>query len=129
MQYGVPPISTGDLSVRLAKGKQYWISINVQDTFSQNERAYFCYNYDCDRSCLIRFNPGHIIGGLRSDGLLRTQWENVGRDFSFLIAGDSVEVDGTASQPTCAADFNRDGVPDQGDVADVILVVAGAPCP
>lgn len=98
-----------DLSVRLAKGKQYWISINAQDTFSQNERAYFCYNADCDRSCLIRFNPGHIIGGLRSDGLLRTSWENVGRDFSFLIAGDNVADDGTSSQPTCAADFNRDG--------------------
>ena len=26
-------------------------------------------------------------------------------------------------------DFNGDGVPDQGDVADVILSVAGAPCP
>lgn len=95
--------------VRLTKGKQYWISINAQDTFSQNERAYFCYNADCRRTCLIRFNPGHILGGLRSDGALRTQWESVGRDFSFLVAGDNADTDGTASTPTCASDFNRDG--------------------
>jgi hypothetical protein len=98
-----------DLAIQLAAGKQYWISINAQDTFSQNERAYFCYNFDCDRTCLIRFNPGHIIGGLRPDGLLRTQWENVGRDFSFLIAGDKVPGTPNSSQPACAADFNRDG--------------------
>jgi hypothetical protein len=105
-----------DLAIRLAGGKQYWISLNAQDTFSQNERAYFCYNADCERTCLIRFNPGHIIGGLRSDGLLRTQWENVGRDFSFLVAGEPVESDGTSSQPACAADFNRDGTSSLDDL-------------
>lgn len=100
-----------DLSIRLEKGKQYWLSISAQDTFSQNERAYFCYNFDCRRPyCLIMFNPGHIIGGLRPDGLLRTSWENIEHDFSFLIAGENVHEDnGSGSTPTCAADFNNDG--------------------
>ncbi|MDZ4685936.1 MAG: hypothetical protein SH850_12785 [Planctomycetaceae bacterium] len=97
-------------NVRLPKGKQYWISLSAADTFGQNERAYFCYNADCRRDCLIRFNPGHILGGLRSDGNLRTQWESVGRDFSFLIAGENAdELNGSGSTPACASDFNRDG--------------------
>lgn len=98
-----------DLAIRLEGGRQYWISLSAQDTFSQNERAYFCYNADCERECLVRFNPGVIIGGLRPDGLLRTQWESVGRDFSFLIAGEPAAVNGDSSIPTCTADFNRDG--------------------
>jgi hypothetical protein len=105
------------LNVRLAGGKQYWISINAQDTFGQNERAYFCYNADCRRpDCLIRFNPGHIIGGLRSDGNLRSQWESVGRDFSFLVAGEPVDGNGSASTPACAADFNNDGASSLDDL-------------
>lgn len=112
----------------LQKGKQYWISINAEDTFSQNERAYFCYNADCDRDCLIRFNDGKIIGGLRPDGLLRTQWESVGRDFSFLLAGENVVVDPGASQPTCAGDFDGNGAAELNDLFSFLQAwFAGCP--
>lgn len=103
-----------DLDFVLERGHQYWISINIQDTFSQNERAYFCYNADCDRSCLIRFNPGHAIGAGYQ------VWTNVGRDFSFLVAGEDADRDGTASTPTCTADFNRDGSATVQDLFDFL---------
>lgn len=103
-----------DLDFTLDRGLQYWISINVADTFSQNERAYFCYNADCDRECLIRFNPGHAIGaGYNS-------WTSVGHDFSFLIAGEDADRDGSASTPTCTADFNRDGTATLQDLFDFL---------
>jgi hypothetical protein len=103
-----------DLDFTLDAGNQYWISISVQDTFSQNERAYFCYNADCDRTCLIRFNPGHRIG----EGA--TQWTSVDRDFSFLIAGDDADRNGSGSTPACTADFNRDGTATVQDLFDFL---------
>ena len=103
-----------DLNFTLARNNQYWLSINIKDSFSQNERAYFCYNADCDRTCLIRFNPGHAIGaGYQT-------WTNVGHDFSFLVAGDNADTDGNSSTPSCAADFNRDGTSTLQDLFDFL---------
>jgi len=111
-----------DLDFVLTRGHQYWISINVKDTFSQSERAYFCYNADCERECLIRFNPGYAIGA----GY--TRWTNVGHDFSFLVAGDDADRNGTASTPSCAADFNHDGSATLQDLFDFLTSwFAGCP--
>jgi len=103
-----------DLDFTLARGNQYWLSLNIKDTFAQNTRSYFSYNYDCRRNCLIRFNPGYAIGA----GL--TQWTNVHRDFAFLVAGDDADSNGTASTPACAADFNRDGHATLQDLFDFL---------
>jgi hypothetical protein len=103
-----------DLDFVLPRNAQYWISISIRDSFAQNERAYFCYNADCRRECLIRFNPGHVIGAGYQ------QWTDVGRDFSFLIAGDDADANGTASTPSCQADFNGDGTATLQDLFDFL---------
>lgn len=93
-------------------GKQYWLSIGVKHTFSLNERAYFCYNDDCDRDCLIRFNPGHVLTKATSVDPAYTStngWKSVGNDFSFLIAIESATTGSGNATPACAADFDRDG--------------------
>jgi hypothetical protein len=116
-----------DLNFTLTGGRQYWISVGVRYTFSINERAYFCYNADCARSCLIRWNDGRVLTNSTIDfdaaaqGLNTPGWARVGRDFSFLIAGSHVGggVPGSAV-PSCAADFNVDGTVNAQDIFDYL---------
>jgi hypothetical protein len=97
-----------DLNIVLPGGQQYWISVGVRHTFSLNERAYFCYNFDCDRSCLIRWNPGQVL--VRPAGMpMQPEWTSVGRDFSFLIASDNAVSTAGNSTAACPVDFDRNG--------------------
>ena len=91
-----------DLDFVLAKGKQYWVSLNVKDTFSIQERAYFCSNYYCDGRCPIRWNPGHVIGTPNGSA---SEWVSVNHDFSFLLAGEDAAVGGVDVDVLGAATF------------------------
>ncbi|MBY0261136.1 MAG: hypothetical protein K2Q20_02260 [Phycisphaerales bacterium] len=107
-----------DLSINLPGGAQYWLSVGVRHTFSINERAYFCYNADCTRTCLIRFNPGQSL--VRPTVSNPTpSWASVGRDFSFLIAASnqpSTVGGSSGSNAGCRADFNLDGTANVEDI-------------
>jgi len=107
-----------DLAITLAGGAQYWLSIGVRHTFSINERAYFCYNADCTRTCLIRFNPGQSL--VRPTFANPTpSWASVGRDFSFLIAAANRPSTGPGvdgSNAGCRADFDQDGTANVADI-------------
>jgi hypothetical protein len=107
-----------DLNITLPGGRQYWLSLGVRHTFSASERAYFCYNADCDRSCLIRFNPGHrLVRPTVSNP--NPFWTSVGRDFSFLIATSSdsnLAGDAGASTAACPADFDQNGSANVDDI-------------
>lgn len=105
-----------DLSYLLTGGRQYWIAIGVKHTFSINERAFFCYNADCARSCLIRWNPGQYL----NPGAGVSTWTSVGNDFAFLLAANPVTTGGNNSTPTCVADFNRDGSVQVNDIFDFL---------
>jgi hypothetical protein len=120
-----------DLPLTLAGGRQYWISAGVRYTFSITERAYFCYNADCARTCLIRWNQGRVLTATTLDDYSRIHgcnspvlcngWAKVASDFSFLIAGDGLTTPGPiVSTPSCAADFNRDGSLNVSDVFDYL---------
>lgn len=114
-----------DLAIRLDGGKQYWISVGVKHTFSINERAQFCYNSDCRRSCLIRFNEGRALTAFTTetlrDGSVVPGWAKVGNDFSFLIAAEPVRSTAPiGSTPACAADFNVDGSINAADIFDYL---------
>ncbi len=114
-----------DLAIRLDGGRQYWISIGVKHTFSINERAQFCYNSDCRRSCLIRFNEGRALTAFTTetlrDGSVVPGWAKVGNDFSFLIAANTVSSSTPiGSTPACAADFNVDGSVTAADIFDYL---------
>jgi hypothetical protein len=115
-----------DLTLVLPGGTQYWISIGVRYSFSLSERAYFCYNSDCGRNCLIRWNDGHVLTATSIDadseaiGGNALGWAHVGNDFAFLIAADGLNSPGPVlnSSPSCGADFNRDGSINVEDVFD-----------
>lgn len=120
-----------DLTLQLPGGRQYWISAGVKYTFSINERAYFCYNADCARTCLIRWNEGRVLTATTLDDYAAAHgcnsaticngWAKVGNDFSFLIAADGLTTPGPInSNPSCAADFNRDGTLDTQDIFDYL---------
>ena len=92
-------------------------------SFSINERAFFCYNDDCDRACLIRWNAGKVLTSTSiADGTVNTPgWHTVGHDFSFLIAADGVNSPGPiGGTPACTADFNRDGIINSQDIFDYL---------
>jgi hypothetical protein len=96
-----------DLSATLNGGAQYWISIGVKHTFSANERAYFCYNTDCDGLCLIHWNSGQYLA--RPIGMpMDPDWVSLNRDFSFLVAVGA-PLPGGGATPACTADFDRNG--------------------
>jgi hypothetical protein len=125
-----------DLDFNLDGGQNYWISIGVKHTFSAIERAYFCYNFDCDRSCLIRFNPGRVTTSTTADDAHENdscpEWDRVGNDFSFLIAAEPKEENGDTSPggstPSCTADFNHDGNLGVQDIFDYLAAwFAGCP--
>ncbi len=120
-----------DLPVVIPGGRQYWISAGVKYTFSINERAFFCYNADCSRSCLVRWNDGRVLTATTLDDRARVHgcvspqecngWARVGSDFSFLIAGDGLATPGPInSTPACAVDFNRDGALNTADIFDYL---------
>lgn len=119
-----------NLNVSLTGGKQYWISIGVLNTFSINEKAFFCYNFDCDRTCLVRFNAGQYLAPYATKWV---QASTPARDFSFLIAGKLVKTNAngtgaTGSGSGCAADFNGDGKASTTDIFDFLAAwFAGCP--
>jgi len=106
----------------LQGGSQYWISIGVQFTFSLNEKAFFCYNWDCRRrDCLIRWNPGAFLApNAQIIPPATTPWVSTGHDFSFLIAGTLTTGTSGNSSATCAADFNQDGKVSVQDLFDFL---------
>lgn len=119
------------LNIVLDGGKQFWVSIGVRFGYSINEKTLFCYNDDCDRTCLIRWNPGHTLAwdACPPEQNERTAWVSAGRDFAFLVAGEPV-VGSTpgGSTGTCAADFNRDGGVSVQDVFDYLTAwMTGCP--
>jgi len=110
-----------NVSCALAGGAQYWISIGVKYTFSANERAFFCVNADCDRDCLIRWNPGaYLAPNAQIVPPATTPWVSVGADFSFLIAGKLYDSTSGNSSASCAADFNQDGKVTVQDLFDFL---------
>ena len=112
-----------DLNFTLTGGRQYWLSIGVKYTFSIVERAFFCYNADCARNCLIRWNNGKVLTATSIEaGTVNTPgWANTGNDFSFLIAADGVNSPGPiGATPACRADFNVDGVLNSQDIFDYL---------
>ncbi len=112
-----------DLNFVLGGGRQYWISLGVAYTFSLIERGYFCYNDDCARSCLIRWNNGKVLTATSiADGTVNTPgWASTGHDYSYLIAATPVTTNQPMSgSPSCSADINRDGVVNVQDVFDYL---------
>lgn len=111
-----------DLNITLDGGKQYWLSIGVRSTYSINEKTLFCYNADCDRTCLIRWNSGHYLAPQSCPPAqnARTSWVATGRDNAFLVAGQSTVSRPGDSTPTCQVDFNRDGNVTVQDVFDFL---------
>lgn len=113
-----------DLNITLPRGRHYWLSIGNQDTFSFNERAYFCRNYVCGTDCDIMFNPGVFWDPtLTGHPPVANGWTSVGYDFSFKIAGNyanSSSGGGGNSGATCAADYNNDGASDLVDLLDFL---------
>ena len=112
-----------DLNFTLTGGRQYWLSIGVKYTFSIVERAFFCYNADCARNCLIRWNNGKVLTATTIQaGTVNTPgWADTGNDFSFLIAADGVNSPGPiGATPACRADFNVDGVLNSQDIFDYL---------
>lgn len=112
-----------DLSFVLTGGRQYWVSLGAVYSFSLIERSYFCYNDDCARSCLIRWNAGKVLTATTiADGTVNTLgWASTGHDYSFLIAADGTTAPGPiGSTPTCTADFNRDGSVNSHDIFDYL---------
>lgn len=108
-----------DLNIVLPAGKQYWIAIGVQSTYDINQKTLFCYNYDCDRDCLVRWNAGMTLSPFTCPPSenARTAWVSNGRDNAFLVAGDHVGRTGPgAIAPACAADFNNDGAVSTDDI-------------
>lgn len=116
-----------NLNIVLAGGSQYWISVGVRYTFSLNERAYFCYNADCRRTCLIRWNDGRVLTNTTIDfdsaahGGNTPGWAKTGNDNSFLIAAEKVTTPGGGNgSPSCPGDFNFDGSVNVQDIFDFL---------
>jgi hypothetical protein len=112
-----------DLNFTLTGGRQYWLSIGVRYTFSIQERAFFCYNADCNRSCLIRWNNAKVLTATTiQDNTVNTLgWASTGNDASFLIAADGLSSPGPiGATPACRADFNIDGVLNSQDIFDYL---------
>jgi hypothetical protein len=100
---------------------QYWLSISVEDNYNGLFRSFFCYNYDCNRACLIRWNPAMFLPPMcpLPPGA-KTPWLSVGHDLSFLIAGTLTHVNASNSTGACAADFNGDGSATVQDLFDFL---------
>jgi hypothetical protein len=111
-----------DLNIVLPGGRQYWISVGVQHTFSALERAFFCFNSDCRRSCLVRWNRGMYLNNTTRSAYNSNVfgWADAGSDFAFLIAADRIGTEPGAAGASCAADFNRDAAVDILDVFDFL---------
>lgn len=109
-----------DLNISLDRGTHYWLSIGNQDSYSFNERAYFCCNFVCDSECDIMFNSGAYYDPTTSGHpLTPAGWQRVACDFSFLVAGNynSESAGGSGnSGATCTADINNDGAADLLDL-------------
>ena len=78
-------------------GGGYWLSIAVYDTFSNGERALFCFSSRCRPACQVDFNPAAAADALSlaSGGT----WSSLpGREVSFLIAGERIDRMYTSGQ-------------------------------
>ena len=103
-----------DINLALTGGQQYWLSAFGLGTGNVGQFAYFLYNADCRRTCLIKWNQGAIYGPLVN----QVNWvpgsvvSGAPHDHSFLIAiddGNSPHALPGPGNAACAADFNADG--------------------
>ncbi len=115
----------------LQPGRNYWLSLSIQDSFSANERAFFAHVLPpcdpCTGGNVYRINPGMEI----APGRQIPDWRSAGADFAFLIAarkraGEPASSAGTA--PPCPADLNQNNA---ADVEDIFLFLSAffAGCP
>lgn len=106
------------MGLLLRSNRNYWLSVSVEDTFAQNQRAYFAHNDTVCDPCPIKFVPGQEIAPGR--GVFR--WTTVNRDFAFLIAAKMLSPDQVpppvAPLPACPADVNGDGTVSMQDLFD-----------
>jgi hypothetical protein len=113
----------------------YWLSAYGLSTGNAAQRAYFLFNQDCNRSCLIRWNEGNIYGPsvqpapntwVRGSSLF-----GVPHDYSWLIAVHDAPVTFAGAgngQTGCAVDFDGNGVLSVQDVFDYMAAwFAGCP--
>ena len=113
------------------RNRNYWVSISVEDTFSQIQRAYFAWNRDPCDTCLINFMPGKEIAPGR--GVVR--WTGVANDFAFRIAAKALQPGMTDPSPvpiivppTCPQDVNGDGNVTLQDLFDYLdIFFSGCP--
>jgi hypothetical protein len=104
----------------LPAGKTYWLSAVGQGGGSLQQRAYFAFSTSPCSSCSTKLNPGAALGPAVSGGtwMSTQQSPGVARDFSFVIGVRAAA--GANSQPTCVADFNKDGVLNSLDLFDYL---------
>lgn len=112
----------------------YWLSAYGLSTGNIIQRAYFLYNQDCNRSCLIRWNESNIYGPfvqpapyawVRGSTITGTPHDNAWT----IAVHDDVLIRGMGNgNASCAADFNIDGVIGTQDVFDYLAAwFAGCP--
>jgi hypothetical protein len=115
----------------LQPGRNYWLSLSIQDSFSANERAFFAHVLPpcdpCTGGNIYKINPGMEI----APGRQIPNWRSAGADFAFLIAarkraGEPASSAGTA--PPCPVDLNQNNT---ADVEDIFLFLSAffAGCP
>ncbi|MBX3405813.1 MAG: hypothetical protein KF869_03525 [Phycisphaeraceae bacterium] len=115
----------------LQPGRNYWLSLSIQDSFSANERAYFAHVMPPCDPCVPgntwKINPGMEI----APGRQIPHWRSAGADFAFMIAarkraGEPASSAGAA--PACPVDLNQNSVADIGDIF-LFLSAFFAGCP
>lgn len=125
------PMGTNDypMGLYLHGGRNYWLSLSVEDTFNQSQRAYFAWNSDDCTECAIQFGSGQHIAPGR--GIVR--WTDVNHDFAFTIAAKNVPFDAenpapVTAPPACPADVNHNGEVSVQDMFDFLAAwFAGCP--
>ncbi|MFN7020211.1 MAG: hypothetical protein ACK4WH_02635, partial [Phycisphaerales bacterium] len=125
----MPTFPQYPMGLLFERNKNYWLSISVQDTFAQNQRAYWAWNQDPCDPCPINFAPGMTIAPGRSI----PRWTSVGNDFAFIVAAKMLQPDTRTPPPpstvgTCPPDTDGDGNVTLQDLFDFLNVFfAGCP--
>lgn len=119
--------------VRVSAGRNVWLSAYALGDNRQNARGYFAFNADCERSCLINFDPACRKGPPFDSAT----WQPGNRDHAFLIAVATPDGEGqpvvqitppTPVVPICPADINGDGSLSMQDLFDYLShFFAGCP--
>lgn len=92
----------------LTAGKTYWLAVIGESEGTLGAKTYFAYANRCG-ACTTQLNSAASAGlALNLPAWARaSQVSGVTRDLSFLLAVKPAAQQ--QAQPTCAADFNRDG--------------------